>query len=160
MSRSIDDINKERTEWERRLQILREKKATLGISRVDPSIDLEIENIENKLAELKNESQQESEGAEDGEEPKTPQSLLIIKKQELEKARDGYDMASELAEEKKQKTDRLRDEYKKWLDSREFFIEHRDRLNTELRERRKEIREIEKELKEAKELFQSTEETH
>jgi hypothetical protein len=50
MSRKSDFEN-EITMWSRRLQLLREKKAQLGIS-ADPSIDLEIEDIENKIDNL------------------------------------------------------------------------------------------------------------
>ncbi len=38
-----EDLQNEIIEWERRLQVLKERKAQLGIS-ADPSIDLEIED--------------------------------------------------------------------------------------------------------------------
>lgn len=46
-----DDLQKELKLWQRRLQKRREQKATLGIS-ADPSIDIEIEDIEVKIEHL------------------------------------------------------------------------------------------------------------
>jgi uncharacterized protein YjbI with pentapeptide repeats len=46
-----NNLQKEITGWDRRLQLLKEKKAKLGYS-ADPGIDIEIEEIEAKIAEL------------------------------------------------------------------------------------------------------------
>jgi len=46
-----NDLKKEVSMWDRRLQLLKEKKARLGYS-ADPSVDTEIEEIEAKLIEL------------------------------------------------------------------------------------------------------------
>ena len=53
MSR-IDDLQKEIVVWNRRLQKRKEQKAALGLT-ADPSIELEIEEIEARLADLKSE---------------------------------------------------------------------------------------------------------
>lgn len=53
MSRQ-EDLEKEMTLWQRRLQQRKEQKAIMGIS-ADPSIDIEIEDIEAKLNQLQTE---------------------------------------------------------------------------------------------------------
>jgi hypothetical protein len=46
-----DNLRKEKVNWNPRLQFLKQRKANLGIS-ADPSLDIEIEDIEEKLKEF------------------------------------------------------------------------------------------------------------
>ena len=53
MSRQVKrERNRERSNLERRLQLLRERKATLGLY-ADPSLNIEIEDIEEELKQLR-----------------------------------------------------------------------------------------------------------
>jgi hypothetical protein len=152
MSRK-ENLQNEMIGWERRLQVLKEKKAQLGIS-ADPSIDLEIEDIEKTVDELK----QQLEKPETQEEIEPAKSLLQIKEQELEQTRNEFVIANEYAAEKRFIADECREEYNKQIHSQEFFVNRRDQLNQQLQYQRKYTRQIEKDLQVAREELSNLDE--
>lgn len=148
MSRK-DDLENEIITWSRRLQLLKEKKAQLGIS-ADPGIDLEIEDIEKRIKELNIALQQIPEEENQNRSIEPFEAILDRKHQELEQAREEYNSIKAQVLEKKKRADELREIYGKCVSTHDYYVKQRDNLNQVLRGQRKAIIELEQELQNAR----------
>ncbi len=119
---NTQNLQSEINAWERRLQILKEKRAKLGIS-AEPSIDLEIEEIEVKLQELQAKLQQSFEiNNNDLSEAET--HLISQNSQEdIDNARKNYEAAYAAFLEASHSANKLRERYS------ELYHSHQTKLN-------------------------------